>query len=283
MYAPELFWVGAVRTAPGRENLAWLCRHEVRPGGRRPCPDRLRLKTAAHVQACSQHPARPAPRKGEGAWIRAGKRKGGWLRCLHAGRPRPHGVDHVEGRLRAIREAQHDAEPAAESAGSSAPCLESLYRDESPRLVRWLTRRTGCRETARDLVQDIFCRLAVAGLSETLRIERPRSYLGRIAANLLRDRARAAARKMTGSHMSADDASLAGPDQQQLLEARDMLMRIERAMLKLRPRTREIFMAHRVNGLSYAEIAERTGLTVKGVEKQMSRAIAQIDRLVGRD
>ena len=53
-------------------------------------------------------------------------------------------------------------------------------------------------------------------------------------------------------------------------------------MMRLRPRTREIFMAHRIDGMTYAEIAERTGLTVKGVEKQMSKALAQLDRMLSR-
>jgi RNA polymerase sigma-70 factor (ECF subfamily) len=41
-------------------------------------------------------------------------------------------------------------------------------------------------------------------------------------------------------------------------------------------------MAHRLDGLSYAEIAEQTGLSVKGVEKQMSKAIAEITRMLDR-
>jgi RNA polymerase sigma-70 factor (ECF subfamily) len=61
-----------------------------------------------------------------------------------------------------------------------------------------------------------------------------------------------------------------------------MLRRLEAAMLRLRPKTREIFMAHRVHGLSYAEISERTGLSIKGVEKQMAKAIVQIDRILDR-
>ena len=42
-------------------------------------------------------------------------------------------------------------------------------------------------------------------------------------------------------------------------------------------------MARRVDGLSYDEIAERTGLSHKAIEKQMARAIAHLDRTLGRD
>jgi RNA polymerase sigma-70 factor (ECF subfamily) len=179
------------------------------------------------------------------------------------------------------------AETGEEETGTSgapgeAVCLDALYREESPRLVRSLSRRTSSREEARDLVQDIFCRMARLGAAGSLRLDRPQAYLSRIATNLLRDRAKQASRHMAASHMAADEGTLPGLDQQRLLESRDMLTRVEAAMLKLRPKTREIFMAHRIDGLSYAEIAERMGLSIKGVEKQMSKAIAQIDRLLDR-
>ena len=57
-----------------------------------------------------------------------------------------------------------------------------------------------------------------------------------------------------------------------------MLNRIEQAIGTLKPITQQIFLAHRLDGYSYAEIAELTGLSVKAVEKHMSRAIAHIDR-----
>ena len=71
-------------------------------------------------------------------------------------------------------------------------------------------------------------------------------------------------------------------DVQAQLETRDTLRRLEAAVARMKPRTRTIFLAHRIEGLSYAEIAERFGLSVKGVEKQMSKAIAQIDRMLDR-
>ena len=159
--------------------------------------------------------------------------------------------------------------------------LDLLYREESPRLLRLLARKAG-PDQARDLVNEIFCRMARLGAGAGLRIDRPQAYLSRMATNLLRDEAKRASRQTSAHHLPADETLLAALDQQRLLESRDMLTRVEVAMLKLRPRTREIFMAHRIDGLSYAEIAQRTGLTVKGVEKQMSKAIAKIDRLLDR-
>jgi RNA polymerase sigma-70 factor (ECF subfamily) len=53
-----------------------------------------------------------------------------------------------------------------------------------------------------------------------------------------------------------------------VLESRVLLRRIELAFSKLKPKTREIFLAHRLDGLSYAEIAQRTGLSVSGVENR---------------
>jgi RNA polymerase sigma-70 factor (ECF subfamily) len=161
--------------------------------------------------------------------------------------------------------------------------METLYRKESPRLLRVLARRTASRDEARDLLHDIFLRIARMGAKRPLRIERPEAYLSRMASNILKDRAKSASHQARANWSTDDAASLAAPDQLTLLESRDMLARLDAAMLKLRPRTREIFMAHRLDGLSYAEIAERTGLSVKGVEKQMSKAIAQIDRMLDRD
>src|SRR3546814_5521257 len=64
------------------------------------------------------------------------------------------------------------------------------------------------------------------------------------------------------------------------VEARDVLNRVGAAMARLSPKTREIFMAHRLDGLSYKEIGEKTGLSVKGVEWHVSKAIAHIARAV---
>jgi RNA polymerase sigma-70 factor (ECF subfamily) len=114
------------------------------------------------------------------------------------------------------------------------------------------------------------------------RIEQPEAFLRHVSINLLRDWGRAKALRER-SQPTLELASEEQFDQVAALESRDTLRRLEHAMSKLKPRTREIFLAHRIHGFTYAEIADRTGLSIKGVEKQMSKAIAKIDRLLDRD
>jgi len=160
--------------------------------------------------------------------------------------------------------------------------VQQLYRLHSSSLVRQLTRKTGCQELARELANETFLRLLRMAPGKLDQIERPESFLRHVSANLLRDWGRAARlRQRTQPELNAAvDQQL---DQVGLLESRDTLRRLERAIDKLKPRTREIFLAHRIEGLTYLQIGQRTGLSVKGVEKQMSKAIAKIDRLLDRD
>ncbi len=58
----------------------------------------------------------------------------------------------------------------------------------------------------------------------------------------------------------------------------ELLRRIEQAMLNIPTLQREIFMAHRLDGLSYDELAERTRLTVRQIERHMARAIYKLDK-----
>jgi len=166
--------------------------------------------------------------------------------------------------------------PAVRRAGR--PLIE-LYRAERSRLLKFFGRRVG-REEAQDLVHETFASFMATMARQPRPIERPEAYLTTIAGNIVTKRARTAARRSAALHVSAGDVTLAGPDPHAQLEARDVIERLETAMLRLRPLTREIFMAHRLDGYTYREIAERTGLSVKRVEKHMSRAIAQLDDIL---
>lgn len=167
--------------------------------------------------------------------------------------------------------------PAHDWSGHEAALLEGLYQRERPGLLRFLSRNAAF-DRAEDVVQQLFCRMAARQGSGPEDIEEPAAYLRSAARNMLIDEIRSDQRSGRLQHVSIEDAVLPAPDPIASLEARDRLRRIEEAVYRLKPLTREIFLACRLDGYSYAQIAERTGLSVKGVEKQMSRAIKQLGR-----
>jgi RNA polymerase sigma factor (sigma-70 family) len=167
-------------------------------------------------------------------------------------------------------------QPPAEAGAAD---VATLYRAQGPRLLRFFRRRAVDSHEAQDLVQETFTRLL--GSDPRRGVSRPEAYLTRIAQNLLRDRAKIGARRSADRHVVADESILAGTDQIHLLETRDLLDRLELAMLELPKETREIFMAHRLEGLTYNEIAERAGLTVKQVEWALTCALVELDRALG--
>jgi len=159
--------------------------------------------------------------------------------------------------------------------------LDDLYRVHGPRLLRYFSRRAD-RQDAGDLVHESFVRFANSDACRERAIECPEAYLNQIATNLLRDRAKSAVQRSLASHVAADEVPLAGPDLVAALEARDKLNRLQTALMRLKPKTRAIFLAHRLDGLSYKQIAERSGLSVKGVEWHMTKAIDHLDRVLRR-
>lgn len=167
--------------------------------------------------------------------------------------------------------------PPERSREAVAGAIGQMYRNERPRLLRFFARWTG-HEGAEDMVQQAFLRMATKGEEYAAAIDAPQPFLRKVGLNLVRNQARHEARIDRARHVSIDDVDIAGPDPMAALEARDQLVRIEAALNKLKPFTRDIFVAHRVDGYSYEEIARRTGLSVRGVEKQMRTAIKKLGR-----
>ena len=63
----------------------------------------------------------------------------------------------------------------------------------------------------------------------------------------------------------------------------EQLARMERAMLSLPRTTREVFLAHRLDGSSYAEIARARGLRIRQIERHMTKALLQLSRFLDGD
>lgn len=151
---------------------------------------------------------------------------------------------------------------------------EALYREEAPQLARYFERRVPKGDVL-DLVQESFRRI-LGHLPE-----RPGAFLGRTAANLVIEFRRASARRRAQLHVEFDERDHPGADPHPRLEARDALKRVDAAMHKLKPRTRDIFLMSRIEGRSYAEIGEVFGMSEEGVKKQVAKAIKFLRARVG--
>lgn len=142
---------------------------------------------------------------------------------------------------------------------------------EHARLLRYFNRRVG-RDAAPDLVQEVFVRLFGSGALE--RIENPTAYLTRIARNLLIDRARRKKRDCPIFFpLDEDRDGVSRAEQTWRIEAIDLLRLYRQAVRAMPPKTRRVFVMHRLCHLTYKQIAEQVGISIPTVEYHMMRAL----------
>lgn len=153
--------------------------------------------------------------------------------------------------------------------------LDDIYRVHRTSLFHFLRRKAGPDE-APDLVQEVFAR--AAGSDQRHRLINPGGFLRRIAQNLLIDRARRQQSARATFFSFCEDSDGASPATQEWnIDAADLLRLYEDAVDGMPPKTRRVFLMHRVDELSYREIHERVGISVATVEYHMMKALAQID------
>jgi RNA polymerase sigma factor (sigma-70 family) len=135
-----------------------------------------------------------------------------------------------------------------------------------------LQRRGASAEEAEDLVQEAFLKFET--YRQGAEVLQPDGFVVRAALNLAIDAGRRKGRspyspKAVEEFQFADSAP--GPDE--VVLGRDRLQRLRQGLEALKPRTRDMLLAQRLEGLSYAEIARREGVSVSAVEKQIARAV----------
>jgi RNA polymerase sigma factor (sigma-70 family) len=146
-------------------------------------------------------------------------------------------------------------------------------------LLRHVTRRLGRDADAGDVVQDTFLR--IQRIPAGAEIQNTRSYLYRMADNLALDylRTRQSRQRYFSTEEFADPAD-ESPSPESIVDYRQRLARLEQAIAELPPRQKEVFLLHKFDGLSHAEIAEQLGISRSAVEKLVMKALAHCrDRL----
>ncbi|PYE86501.1 sigma-70 family RNA polymerase sigma factor [Phyllobacterium leguminum] len=140
-------------------------------------------------------------------------------------------------------------------------------------LVRHLTRKLGSAASARDVVQDTYLRLQ--HLPAETPVHSPRAYIFRVANNIAVDHLRSeASRARYFTSALAPDQALDEPPADSVIDYRQRLEILEKAVAELPDRCREVFLMHKFDGLSHMEIAGELGISRSMVEKHIMKALS---------
>ena len=162
--------------------------------------------------------------------------------------------------------------------------LAKAFERESRRLLAFIRRRIPYEIDAEDLLQDVFYEL-----TETYRLMKPVAHAGAWMMQVARNRITDLFRRRRPEFVDAGDGRVleqllpsreAGPD---ALYARSVLLaEIEAALDELPPSQREVFLAHEIDGQSFAEIAADTGVSVNTLLSRKHYAVQRLRKRLRR-
>lgn len=160
-------------------------------------------------------------------------------------------------------------------------CIQEVIRKHHDSLIRFLRRRLNIAEDANDVAQEAYIRMMKYEGSRD--IKSPSAMLYRIAVNVANDHGRAAQVRAASSHVQIDDYELVSdvPSVERDISARQDLDQLLDVIDALPPKCKQVFLLSRARGMTYPQIAAHCGISVKMVEKQISRALAACLKKVG--
>lgn len=166
--------------------------------------------------------------------------------------------------------------------------LDARYR--AP-LMSFFLRRVGSRTEAEDLTQEVFLRIVRRGSIENL--VGSDAFIFKVAMNILRDRARRRETRRNDAHVGLPEDEItdhpaATPRElveeiapERVVLGRESLAEVVIALDELDPRTRDIFILHRLEKMKQRDIAERLGVSVSAVEKHIVKAAVHLAKRLG--
>jgi RNA polymerase sigma factor (sigma-70 family) len=137
------------------------------------------------------------------------------------------------------------------------------------RLIREVRQRTRGRADPEELLHAAYLRLLRYKAQHA--VENIGAFLVRTAVNIGVDNYRHD-RFIADVAPDQTGACENSPLQDEVLAARERLERVREGLSRLTPRTREIFLMHRLDEMKYREIAERLGISQSAVEKHIAKA-----------
>lgn len=169
----------------------------------------------------------------------------------------------------------------AESGMREALSVQGVIRRYHESLLRFLKNRLRVSADAADVAQETYIRmLQYEGSRE---IHSAPSLLFRIAINVAHDLGRSEHTRRAADHHPFEDMDIASeqPTPEREVAAAQDLELLYAAIEQLPPKCRQVFLLSRAQRMTYPEIAAHCGISVKMVEKHISRALQICTQKVG--
>jgi RNA polymerase sigma-70 factor (ECF subfamily) len=155
-------------------------------------------------------------------------------------------------------------------AGIDKTEFDQIFMDLYNQVRNSVYYKTGDMQEAEDIVQEAF--LKIWERRAEIKKDTIKSLLYKIANNLFLNRIEH--KKVTIRFVTEYNGNeyFNAPDFE--LEMREFDRKLQGAISDLDEKNRTVFLMNRIDDLTYSQIAENLGLSVKAVEKRMGKAIA---------
>lgn len=154
----------------------------------------------------------------------------------------------------------------------------SLY---GKKLFYFINAYTNNREVTEEIVQDVFIKLwyVKEKIDTSLSIN---SYIYTIAKNLSIDYLRMQRFKVFSIDSIVERELSHNNEGEEIINYEEENNLIRQAIMNLSPRKKEVFTLHRFERLTYHEIAQRLGISVSAVEKNISASLQDIRKYISK-
>ncbi|MFV0378029.1 MAG: RNA polymerase sigma-70 factor [Mangrovibacterium sp.] len=168
---------------------------------------------------------------------------------------------------------QTDLQLFSKLLGDDEQAFSELFHRYYSVLCAFVFRYLGDEAATEELVQELFVRMWEKRKQLTIQTS-VKSYLYRAVKNELINRKNHEKVEQKYRKLLQQDEIELGAEQ--VLPEPGLMRKIEASIESLPPKRKEIFRLSREKGLSYREIAEQLGISVKTVEAQMGQALKQL-------
>lgn len=161
--------------------------------------------------------------------------------------------------------------------GGSKDWFKGIFDQHYEYIRNYLYYLSGDIKLAEDLVQEVF--LLLWENRNKVKDETVGSYLFTIARNLFLKNRRRHQYDLKFRSAFFDHTEHESPEY--VLEMKEFDEKLQLAIAGLPEKSRVVFLMHRMDGLTYREIAANLGVGIKAVEKQMSKALLILRKKLG--